>query len=81
MPAVVIKLPRASALTEIEILEMTEEFLCGKYKLYGGVFFVDEFPITIDGKHDRVKLESIANNFQKEQSLSNNQRKFVSKKS
>lgn len=67
LPAVVIKLPKESALTEVEILEMTEEFLTDQYKLSGGVFFVDDFPLMSDGKHDRTKMELMANNFHQEQ--------------
>uniref|UniRef100_A0A336KSB7 CSON014451 protein n=1 Tax=Culicoides sonorensis TaxID=179676 RepID=A0A336KSB7_CULSO len=67
LPAVVIKRPREISLTEIEILEIADDCLENDLKLHGGVFFVDEFPVTEQGIHDRRKIEEFANNFHRQQ--------------
>lgn len=67
LPAIAIKRPPNHPLTEEKIIEMANEALVGDFALTGGIYFVNEFPMTPSGKVKRGALKELANGWYKEQ--------------
>lgn len=67
MPALVIKLPVNHPMKEEQVIEVAHEVLAGDFTLTGGIYFVNEFPMTPSGKVKRGALRDLANGWYKEQ--------------
>lgn len=49
------------------MIEMAHEALSGDFALTGGIYFVNEFPMTPSGKVKRGALKELVNGWYKEQ--------------
>ena len=60
LPAAVVIKAKNSSLTEAEIVRAVDEQVSDYKRLRGGVYFVDEFPMTPSGKIKRRYLRDLA---------------------
>uniref|UniRef100_A0A336LJY0 CSON008475 protein n=1 Tax=Culicoides sonorensis TaxID=179676 RepID=A0A336LJY0_CULSO len=67
LPAVAIKIPENYTLNEEQIREIANEEMTDDFALTGGIYFVNDFPMTPSGKVKRGALKDLANGWYKEE--------------
>ena len=61
LPVALVMKKQGSNVTEEELIEYTNSRVISEFKkLRAGVYFVDNFPLTISGKVQRKKLQQVA---------------------